>query len=68
MKHLDRTELYRIQAILSTDKYNECLNTLEHVLNGLRYACSSQVFNPSQKRYISTLIHEGDTAIKGVSE
>jgi len=57
MKHLNETE-----------KYHECRATLEYVLKSLRLAYNNQLFDPSQKKYIFTLMREGDTTIRKVSE
>jgi len=57
MKHLNDTE-----------KYYEIRATLEYVLKSLRKAYNQGFFDPNQKRYIFTLMREGDTALRKISE
>lgn len=57
MKHLNDTE-----------KYYEIRATLEYVLKSLRQAYNQGFFDPNQKRYIFTLMREGDTALRKISE
>lgn len=57
MKHLNDTE-----------KYYEARAALEIVLKGLRQAYNQGFFDPNQKRYIFTLMREGDTTLKKISQ
>lgn len=58
MKHLSETE-----------KYLEVRGTLEYILRALRLAYNQGTFyHPAQKRYIHTLLREGDITLKKISE
>jgi hypothetical protein len=57
MKHLSDTE-----------KYYEARATLEFILKAIRQAYNQGFFDPNQKRYIFTLMREGDTTLKKISQ
>jgi hypothetical protein len=57
MKHLSDTE-----------KYYETRAALEYVLKALRQAYNQGFFDPNQKRYIFSLMREGDTTLRKISE
>jgi hypothetical protein len=57
MKHLSDTE-----------KYLETRATLEYIVQELRRAYNHGFFDPNQKKYIFTLLREGDTAVQKVSK
>ena len=57
MKHLNDTE-----------KYYETRATLEYVLKALHQAYNQGFFDPNQKRYIFSLMREGDITLRKISE
>jgi hypothetical protein len=57
MKHLGDTE-----------KYYEARATLEFILKAIRQAYNQGFFDPNQKRYIFTLMREGDITLKKISQ
>jgi hypothetical protein len=57
-----------MKTLTDAQKYYECLGTLEHIVRALRFAYNQGIFNPIQKKYIFSLLREGDNTIKKISE